>query len=260
MEKWMQSNGGNPYARKPVAHRVRNRVRRMNRSAYSKTIAAHHGMPIQMFKDSDRDGVMNALDCQPHNKRKQDIRRPQNVGRGGISNMYARKEQHRFTRDYMKQLNEIQRQEYQRLLELQRIQTPVSSNRSRSSNTPVIYADGKWVSMDSAAGKAQIAKDVAKYDVAINPPIGSTNPGYQTGTVTYSGSTPSSSSSGGSSRSSSSGGSRGGTYSSGQTYTGNIMSPSHKDYSPTISNKPTVKTYYNTAKKSISKFFSRFRK
>ena len=180
---------GNPYVRKPIARRPI-RARRANRSKYSKTIAAHYGMPIQTFKDSDRDGVMNGLDCKPYNKRKQDVRRPRNTGYGGTSNMYARKEQARFTRNYMKQLNEIQRQEYQRLMELQRIQTPVSSGGGSRSSTPVILVDGKWEKITSAAGKAKIKKDEAEQGTAINPPIGSNNSGYQTGTTTYRGSTP----------------------------------------------------------------------
>jgi len=265
MEKWMQSKGGNPYAR-PIARRpVRARTRtRANRSAYSKKIAAHYGMPIQMFKDSDKDGVMNGFDCQAHNKRKQDVRRPMNVGRGGIANMYARREQERFTKDYMKRLNEIQRQEYQRLLELKRTQTPIVSSGGSTSTTPTIFVDGKWVPMNSKEGKAKIKKDEAAYNTAINPAVGSSNSGYQTGTVTYSGSTPKPNTGYGGAGSSNpdprySAQSR--AIATGTTYVAPKPTPKPAvNYSPTISNKPTAKTYYTVAKKAVSRFFSRFRR
>ena len=248
MEKWMQSKGGNPYARpiarRPVRARTRTRAnrpaysKRANRSAYSKKIAAHYGMPIQMFKDSDKDGVMNGFDCQAHNKRKQDVRRPMNVGRGGISSMYARKEQDRFTKDYMNRLNEIQRQEYERLSELKRIQTPTTIINRSSDTTPVILVDGKWVSITSAAGKAQIKKDEAQYNTAINPPIGSNNSGYDAGKLTYSGNVPdprhspqSSGSGGGTSYTPQSSGSGGGTATATRIAPVKVSAPRPEQYS-----------------------------
>ena len=150
-EKWMQSKS-NPYIGRPLVRRpmVRKRarvqsigrfnqpsnIRRTQRvivkiptrkrfSAYSKQVAAHHGMPIQMFKDSDKDNVINVIDCQPFNKKKQDVIMPRNFG-GGIQDMYSRREQGRQARFYERQLKELQRQEQQRLLELQRINTPVA--------------------------------------------------------------------------------------------------------------------------------------
>ena len=132
MEKWMQS-------KTPAKHRVP-RTRKPLRSKFAKRVAAHYGMPIQTFKDSDKDGVMNGLDCKPFNKRKQDVIAPRAYS-GGVQGMLARKEQGRFQRGYQKTLNEIRRQETQRLLELKRIQGETRIIDKRSTQ----YVDRQWV-------------------------------------------------------------------------------------------------------------------
>lgn len=118
VEKWLQSKP-NPYI-----NQVRKVMPQRNTSAFSKKVAAHFGTPIQLFKDSDKDGVMNVFDCKPHNKRKQDVMHPQNFG-SGVGDMYARQEQSRQNKEYQRMIKEMQRQEEQRLAELQRIQTPI---------------------------------------------------------------------------------------------------------------------------------------
>jgi len=64
---------------------------------------AHFGKPIQLFKDSDKDGVANVFDCKPHNKRKQDVMAPFSGG-SPIQEMYHRQEASRQQENYMKQL------------------------------------------------------------------------------------------------------------------------------------------------------------
>jgi len=134
MEKWMQSKP-NPYVnkkmvvtRKPLA---RNRIHQRPRpSMYAKHVAARMGTPIQLFKDSDRDGVPNVFDCKPHNKKKQDVMHPQNFG-SGMGDMLSRQENARQQRAYNRMIKEMQRQDAQRLLELQRIQTPINQYTTR---------------------------------------------------------------------------------------------------------------------------------
>jgi len=176
VEKWLQGKG-NPYMNnnKPKntpqrafvgnpfgsPQRVPQRVPQKVQGTFRKTVAGHFGMPIQMFKDSDKDGVMNAFDCKPFNKRKQDVMHPQNFG-GGLSDMYGRQESARLNAVYKKQLEELQRQEELRLEELRRL-----SNVQVIDNTQTIYKDTPyvtdgtgWYSATSKQGQAIVNKPV----------------------------------------------------------------------------------------------------
>jgi hypothetical protein len=115
-EKWMQSKP-NPYmSNHKEVRKVRVTHTPKKLSTFSKNVAAHYGMPIQLFKDSDKDKVPNVFDCKPFNKRKQDVVMPQNFG-GGMTDMYAKQEAARQQREYMKMLKELQRQEEERAKE-----------------------------------------------------------------------------------------------------------------------------------------------
>jgi hypothetical protein len=96
MENWMKSKG-NPY------------VVGVKRSCPCKRNKAHFGKPIQLFKDSDKDGVANVFDCKPYNKRKQDVLAPM-TGGNPMQEMYARREQSRQLGDYMKQVKAWEQQ------------------------------------------------------------------------------------------------------------------------------------------------------
>lgn len=141
MEKWLKSNG-----RKP------------SRGIYPiRSSKAYYGKPVQLFKDSDRDGVMNVFDCQPHNRRKQDVISPSNFG-GGVQDMYYKQEQTRQQRVYLAQIKELQRLEEARVKELERIQgeqnTVVYPVRTYYETYNIPDKSGNFVSVTSAAGKA----------------------------------------------------------------------------------------------------------
>lgn len=110
---------------------------------------SHYGKPSQLFRDSDRDGVPNVFDCKPHNKRRQDVMHPQNLGGSPLGDMYARQEQGRQIRDYNKQLAEYQRLEEERLKELQRLETPAAVTRNRT-RTIIVPGASIWSSTDSS--------------------------------------------------------------------------------------------------------------
>lgn len=180
VEKWLQSKP-NPYANRRVAPRkvvmrkpfysnqlsnplaVQRRMPiRRAPTQFSKMTSARYGVPIQLFKDSDRDGVANVFDCRPFNKRKQDVMHPQNFG-SGVGDMYARQEQARQQREYQKMLKEMQRQEEERIAELRRIQGEtqyIDRTQTIYEPTPYVFnvAGDKLVPANSAEGKAGIAK------------------------------------------------------------------------------------------------------
>lgn len=89
VEKWMRGN-------KPV---------KFKNSAY-------YGSPSKLFKDSDRDGVMNVFDCKPYNRRKQDVISPPSSSTP-FNDMWGRQEwarQQKLARDQEQaRLNELKR-------------------------------------------------------------------------------------------------------------------------------------------------------
>ena len=80
---------------------------------------AHSGKPIQLFKDSDKDGVPNVFDCTPYNKKKQEVMIPQNYG-GGMNEMYGRQEGYRQQKEYEREIARIQKLNEQRAKEMQK--------------------------------------------------------------------------------------------------------------------------------------------
>jgi len=162
MEKWL--NGGSQMGpRQPVRRQSRGpqRTGQVRYQAPGKNLAlARFGNPQRLFKDSDKDGVPNVFDCQPFNKKKQDVIAPSNFG-GGMRDMYSRRESNRQNRMYFQQMREAQRLEMLRLKELERIgQLPVQvvdNTRTIYQNTPYVStAGGKWVSATSKEGQKAI--------------------------------------------------------------------------------------------------------
>jgi len=119
---------------------------------------SHYGKPAHLFRDSDRDGVPNVFDCKPHNKRRQDVMHPQNLGGSPLGAMYARQEQGRQIRDYNRQLAEYQRLEEERLKELRRLETPVSTPGRSSTRTIIVPGTSIWSSTDSSGNTTTTAK------------------------------------------------------------------------------------------------------
>lgn len=144
MEKWMQSKP-NPYVAKQLKPAFRNIAK-----------------PAHLFKDSDKDGVMNVFDCKPYNKKKQDVIMPQNFG-GGMSDMYGRQERARLNKVYQKQVEEMQRQELLRL-EQQRVELPrvqvIDNSRTIYKDTPYVTDGTGWYSSTSERGKEIMAPKV----------------------------------------------------------------------------------------------------
>ena len=107
VEKWLKSKP-NPYIRNPSMKRP------------FRGNSSHYGMPNQLFKDSDKDGVMNVFDCKPRNKRKQDVIAPFQGGNPYME-MLARQESARQSKAYQRQLDELRRLEELRNAELVRL-------------------------------------------------------------------------------------------------------------------------------------------
>ena len=167
VEKWMQSKPSvNPWLSPRRATKVRQvRQVRPRVRVPMKTIRAHFGTPIQLFKDSDKDGVANVFDCKPYSKKKQDVIHPPYGGSSPMMEMYARQNAIRQQRAYKKQMEDYQRLEEQRLAELQRIQgeTQYVSGGTVYVENPIIYsgAEGKFVSYDTKSGQAAAKEQVA---------------------------------------------------------------------------------------------------
>jgi hypothetical protein len=113
----------------PYLNNLRSKVKpkaRVVMTAQRKNARAHYGSPIQLFKDSDRDGVMNVFDCKPHNQRKQDVISP--MSGSPVQDMYSRMENARLQALYQKQLEEMRQLEAERIAELQRLNTVTIDN------------------------------------------------------------------------------------------------------------------------------------
>jgi len=175
MEKWQNGGSPNPlgYGPRPVKKKVIKQARPMSKQGYKKRPSngrnlalARFGAPIQLFKDSDKDGVANVFDCKPYNKKKQDVIAPSNFG-GGMRDMYNRREGSRQTRVYFRQMREAQRLEMERLKELARI-NKLPTIIERRTTTKNIYTDrivdpitGKLVDSSSPEGK-KITANIVK--------------------------------------------------------------------------------------------------
>ena len=159
VEKWMLSKP-NPYlsskSKRPVFHTAPPKKFFYAKSSKS----AYYGMPVNLFKDSDKDKVANVFDCKPYNKRKTDVISPANWG-GGMTDMYARQEQARQQKLYDKQLEELKRLEEERLAELKRIagesgsQTIITERTIEAPPTAYVYSPitGTYVTAESKEGK-----------------------------------------------------------------------------------------------------------
>jgi hypothetical protein len=104
-----------------------------------KQYKARFGKPVHLFADYDRDRVANVFDCKPFNPKKQDVIAPPRRA-DTMMGMYGRQEQSRQERErqreYQRQLAEQARRiaefeelERQQLAELQRLSTPVVSEK-----------------------------------------------------------------------------------------------------------------------------------
>lgn len=277
MEKWLSSS---LRVRQPVRRKRRNKnIGTARQGMGNRPRLARFGAPVNLFKDSDRDGVANVFDCKPFNRRKQDVISPSNFG-GGMRDMYARREGSRQNKRYMRQIAQARKLEMERLKELQRINAlpiQVIDNSSHTySNTPyVVTAGGKWVKATSVEGKKAIAQFTAankkvstsKYEKSTMEKMGYVGSSGSSGTIwTKPAPAPAfvssgSSSSGSSSGSSSSGSSGGTSYSSSTTTTKpTISSVNARVFSPAPSFAKTTQSYSPAPRRTvISRVSSWFR-
>jgi hypothetical protein len=102
--------------------------------------------PAGLFADSDRDGVPNVFDCQPHNKRKQDVRAPMSGG-SPMAEMHYRHEAARQQAAYLKQLAEWQKQQEQQS------QNPTVIYNTEYIDRTVYYPTGPSSSSSSGSKK-----------------------------------------------------------------------------------------------------------
>lgn len=165
VEKWMQRKP-NPYVVKRIARRpvnpyvskvIRPRPLHLHASpnkSFGKS-KAYYGMPSQLFKDSDKDGVYNVFDCKPKNKRKTDVMSPANFG-SGYMDMYQRQENARLQRLYLKQQQEAAKQQQEaydrQLAELQRIEGETS--------TVYVYPQSSGTSVSEFQESKSYSKDI----------------------------------------------------------------------------------------------------
>lgn len=151
MEKWMHSKS-NPYlsgARiKPV-----NKVSSYKMNGYKKP--SHYGKPVQLFKDSDRDGVANVFDCKPYNKRRQDAIAPM-MGGSPVGEMIQRQEATRQARAYEAYLKKIQ-EEQERLSNVQYIDRTVTNYYPGSTSTYIESSSGKLLRLGSPEATKELA-------------------------------------------------------------------------------------------------------
>ena len=145
MEKWLQSKG-NPYSNhisqtkqikkvslaNPFLNNSRKAIGKPKRLTY-----AYYGKPVQLFKDSDKDGVANVFDCKPFNKRKQDVLSPMSGG-NPMHEMLQRKEYSRQQGAYRNQLEEAQRIDLANQKEYLKLQEDQLAELRRLSNVEVI--------------------------------------------------------------------------------------------------------------------------
>ena len=144
MEKWLQSKG-NPYTNRshtnhksptihtnPFLNNSRKAIGKPKRLTY-----AYYGKPVQLFKDSDKDGVPNVFDCKPFNKKKQDVLSPMGGG-NPMQEMFQRREYSRQQMSYKKQLEEAQRMDLERQREYLKLQEEQLAELRRLSNVEVI--------------------------------------------------------------------------------------------------------------------------
>jgi len=155
VERWLQKKP-NPYMGSKV--RTHNVVVSRPKS-FGKVKSAHYGKPIQLFKDSDKDGVMNVFDCSPFNRKKQDVISPFSGG-NPMNEMYARQEQSRQQKEYERMLKEMQRLEEARLKELQRLSNVEVIDRTVWYADPYVQTDsGGYASVSSKEGKEALKSD-----------------------------------------------------------------------------------------------------
>jgi len=91
-----------------------------------------------LFIDSDKDGVANIFDCQPYNKRKQDVLMPRSYG-NPMREMYNRQAAARQQQIQMKMQKEWALQEAERL----RLEQEAQLNQPNVTQAPIItYSSG----------------------------------------------------------------------------------------------------------------------
>ena len=132
-----------------------------------KNNSARYGMPNMLFKDSDRDGVANVFDCQPHNKKKQDVIAPRSYG-NQLSNMYARREQARQQAAYMRQMMELQRLEAKRIAQYSQPIIVIDRTVTKSGRNSIWDPySGKSVGTGSTAAKNVVIRTTTDTRTAI---------------------------------------------------------------------------------------------
>jgi len=143
VEKWMQGN-------------------KMSLHHKSK---AYFGKPVQLFKDSDKDGVPNVFDCKPYNKRKQDVLAPMSGG-SPVQEMIQRQETARQQAVYLRYLKGLQKAEEERAAEARRLSNVQVIDRTVSygyaSPEPYVWDEdtGKYVSIKSLPQRTVTVSDV----------------------------------------------------------------------------------------------------
>jgi hypothetical protein len=168
----MINNNNNRIRRGPYVIRGRGPVRQGQRQRIGMGIGG------ALFRDYDRDGVANVFDCQPFNKKKQDVIAPPNRRRGGMLDMYSRQEGQRLNNLYQRQLADFERQiaesqllEQQNLAELRRIE----SGRETIVERPVPYVyDNKsnsWKRVSNPPIRTPVIEPIKEEIVVTNPDI-----------------------------------------------------------------------------------------
>jgi hypothetical protein len=169
VEKWMK---GNNMKTNPPNFRVRVTPKGTRGSK------AYYGKPVSLFKDSDKDGVPNVFDCQPSNKRRQDVISPMS-GSNPLQEMHYRQEANRQQREYMKQLRELQRAEEARAKEtgqpVQVVDARTFIDRTQwYANPYVVSSSGTWYPAASKTGKQIISAQVKPASTSTPTPTVST--------------------------------------------------------------------------------------
>jgi len=105
-----------------------------------------------LFIDSDKDGVANIFDCQPYNKRKQDVLMPRSYG-NPMREMYNRQAAARQQQIQMKMQKEWALQEAERL----RLEQQAQLNQPNVTQAPIITYGGSGHSHDTVAPTKRVA-------------------------------------------------------------------------------------------------------